>query len=63
MRNCIDVVSRSEDVFFNANISIIRLTKVSSADAQNIFSRINSCGTQLTAEELRSARHFWNMPG
>lgn len=31
-------------------------------DAQNIFSLVNSGGTQLKAEELLSAKPYWNQP-
>ncbi len=56
----IDVVDRSEKVFSDARIGIIRLTNASPLDAQNIFSRINRGGTQLKAEELLSAKPYWN---
>ena len=41
-------------------IGVILLKNVTPLDAQNIFSRINSGGTQLKAEELLSAKPFWN---
>lgn len=55
-----DVVDRSEKVFTDARIGIIRLTNATPLDAQNIFSRINRGGTQLKAEELLSAKPYWN---
>ncbi len=58
--NSLDVVDRSEKVFADARIGIIRLTNASPLDAQNIFSRINRGGTQLKAEELLSAKPYWN---
>ncbi len=58
--NSIDVIRRSEKIIEDARIGIINLTNVSPLDAQNIFSRINSGGTQLKAEELLSSKPFWN---
>lgn len=58
--NSLDVVDRSEKVFADARIGIIRLTNATPLDAQNIFSRINRGGTQLKAEELLSAKPYWN---
>lgn len=56
----VDVISRSEKIFADARIGIIRLTNATPLDAQNIFSRINKGGTQLKAEELLSAKPYWN---
>lgn len=56
----INVISRSEKIFADARIGIIRLTNATQLDAQNIFSRINKGGTQLKAEELLSAKPYWN---
>lgn len=56
----IDVIMRSESIFSEARIGIIYLTNASPLDAQNIFSRINKGGTQLKAEELLSAKPYWN---
>ena len=58
--NSLDVIDRSEKVFADARIGIIRLTNATPLDAQNIFSRINRGGTQLKAEELLSAKPYWN---
>lgn len=58
--SCINVIRVSEKIIEDARIGIIQLTNVSPLDAQNIFSRINSGGTQLKAEELLSAKPFWN---
>ncbi len=58
--NSIDVIERSEKIFSDARIGIIRLTNATPLDAQNIFSRINRGGTQLKAEELLSAKPYWN---
>lgn len=56
----IDTISKSEKIFIDARIGLIKLTNVSPLDAQNIFSRINRGGTLLKAEELLSAKPFWN---
>lgn len=60
IQNCIKVILQSEKIIEDARIGIIQLTNVSPLDAQNIFSRVNSGGTQLKAEELLSAKPFWN---
>ncbi|MDO4584475.1 MAG: DUF262 domain-containing protein [Planctomycetia bacterium] len=56
----IDIIVRSEKIFTDARIGVIRLKNASPLDAQNIFSRINKGGTQLKAEELLSAKPYWN---
>lgn len=57
---CLDVIDKSEKVFKDARIGVIWLTNASPLDAQNIFSRINKGGTPLKAEELLSAKPYWN---
>lgn len=57
----IETIAKSEKVFIDARIGLIKLTNVSPLDAQNIFSRINRGGTLLKAEELLSAKPFWNI--
>lgn len=57
----IEAISKSEKIFIDARIGLIKLTNVSPLDAQNIFSRINRGGTLLKAEELLSAKPFWNV--
>ena len=57
----IETIAKSEKVFVDARIGIIKLTNVSPLDAQNIFSRINRGGTLLKAEELLSSKPFWNV--
>lgn len=57
----IETIAKSEKVFIDARIGLIKLTNVSPLDAQNIFSRINRGGTLLKAEELLSAKPFWNV--
>ena len=60
IENIIDVIAKSEQIITDARIGVILLKNVTPLDAQNIFSRINSGGTQLKAEELLSAKPFWN---
>lgn len=62
IKNSIDVIKRTERIVSDACIGIIKLTNASPLDAQNIFTRINSGGTALKAEELLSAKAFWNVP-
>lgn len=57
----IEAITKSEKIFIDARIGLIKLTNVSPLDAQNIFSRINRGGTLLKAEELLSAKPFWNV--
>lgn len=61
IKNSIDVIDRSEKIFAEARIGVIWLTNATPLDAQNIFSRINKGGTQLKAEELLSAKPYWNV--
>ena len=58
----LDTIDRAEKIFADARIGIIRLRNASQLDAQNIFARINKGGTQLKAEELLSAKPYWNKP-
>lgn len=60
IQKSIDVISKSEKIFADARIGIIRLTNATPLDAQNIFARINKGGTQLKSEELLSAKPYWN---
>lgn len=62
IESTIATISKVEKVFEDARIGIIELTNVSPLDSQNIFSRINKGGTILKAEELLSAKPFWNAP-
>lgn len=61
IKNSIDIINETEKIFSDARIGIIWLTNASPLDAQNIFSRINKGGTQLKAEELLSAKPYWNV--
>ena len=58
----VETIAKSEQIFEDAQIGVISLNNVTPLDAQNIFSRINSGGTNLKAEELLSAKPFWNEP-
>ena len=61
IRNDFDVLQRVQTRVFNeASIGLILLTRVSSLDSQNIFSLVNKGGTPLKAEELLSAKPYWN---
>lgn len=60
IQNSMEIIERSEKVFADARIGVIRLNNAAPLDAQNIFSRINRGGTQLKAEELLSAKPYWN---
>lgn len=61
IKESLDVIDASENIFTSARIGIIKLSNASPLDAQNIFSRINRGGTQLKAEELLSAKPYWNV--
>lgn len=54
------IIQQFENVIDKSRIGVIRLTNASMLDAQNIFSLVNSGGTQLKAEELLSAKPYWN---
>ncbi len=59
--NDFDVMVRVQtSVFDQASIGVIKIMKVSSLDSQNIFSLVNKGGTPLKAEELLSAKPYWN---
>jgi len=57
----IHTIRDAENIFSDARIGVIILRNVSPLDAQNIFAQVNNGGTQLKAEELLSAKPFWNM--
>ena len=57
---CFDTIRKTDEIIINARIGLIRLIDASPLDAQNIFSLVNGGGAPLTAEELLSARPFWN---
>lgn len=59
--NSLSVIFKSENIFKNGRIGVINLTRASTLDAQNIFTLVNTGGTSLKAEELLSAKPFWNV--
>ncbi len=60
-KNSLDVIQQINDVLSQSSIGMISLTNADVLDAQNIFSLVNHSGTPLSAEELLSARPFWNV--
>jgi len=56
----IQIVYDIENLFIESVIGIIELKHSKASDSQNIFKLINSEGTQLTAEEILSAKPSWN---
>lgn len=58
---CFETIRKTDEIIINARIGLIRLIDASPLDAQNIFSLVNGGGAPLTAEELLSARPFWNV--
>ena len=61
MEKCFETIRRTDEIIINARIGLIRLIDASPLDAQNIFSLVNGGGAKLTAEELLSARPYWNV--
>ena len=57
---CFDTIRKTDEIIINARIGLIRLIDASPLDAQYIFSLVIGGGAPLTAEELLSARPFWN---
>lgn len=62
IENSFITVNGLNKVLSDSMVGIVKITAASDLDAQNIFSLVNSGGTQLTAEELLSAKPFWNIP-
>lgn len=58
---CFETISKMKKVLEDSRVGIIEISSASDLDAQNIFSLVNSGGTQLTAEELLSAKPYWNV--
>ena len=54
-------INKVKRILEESKVGIIEITAASDLDAQNIFSLVNSGGTQLTAEELLSAKPYWNI--
>lgn len=61
IEKCFETIRRTDEIIINARIGLIRLIDASPLDAQNIFSLVNGGGAKLTAEELLSARPYWNV--
>lgn len=62
IKKSFETIMKSDVVFSSCRIGVITLTNASILDAQNIFSLVNDGGTKLKAEELLSAKPFWNIP-
>lgn len=60
-KKSLDVIESINRVLGRAKIGSVTLTNADVLDAQNIFSLVNHSGTPLSAEELLSARPFWNI--
>ena len=60
-KRSLDVIESINRVLGRAKIGSVTLTNADVLDAQNIFSLVNHSGTPLSAEELLSARPFWNI--
>ena len=60
IKNSFEVIDKVESVLRSSRIGIIEITHASNLDAQNMFSLVNTGGTLLTAEEILSAKPFWN---
>ena len=61
IEKCFETIRKTDEIIINARIGLIRLIDASPLDAQNIFSLVNGGGIKLTAEELLSARPYWNV--
>lgn len=62
IQKSMSIIFESENIFQHGRIGVINLTRASTLDAQNIFTLVNTGGTSLKAEELLSAKPFWNVP-
>ena len=60
IQRSLEIIDREEKVYLTSEIGVILLSRATPLDAQNIFTRINTGGTKLKAEELLSAKPFWN---
>lgn len=60
IKNSFDVIDKVNGVLASSRIGIIEITQATDLDAQNMFSLVNTGGTLLTAEEILSAKPFWN---
>lgn len=55
-----NIYSDLDTILTNSEVGFIELNNARIVDAQNVFSKINSGGTQLNAAELLSAKPYWN---
>ena len=62
IKSAFDVYAKIDKVLTDAEVGFIELNDATISDAQNVFSKINSGGTQLNAAELLSAKPYWNEP-
>lgn len=62
IQRSLEIIDREEKIYLTSEIGVILLSRATPLDAQNIFTRINTGGTKLKAEELLSAKPFWNEP-
>lgn len=60
IKTSFEIIDKVNGVLSNSRIGIIEITQASNLDAQNMFSLVNTGGTLLTAEEILSAKPFWN---
>ena len=60
IKNSFEIIDKVNGVLSSSRIGIIEITQATNLDAQNMFSLVNTGGTLLTAEEILSAKPFWN---
>lgn len=60
IKNSFEIIDKVNGVLASSRIGIIEITQATDLDAQNMFSLVNTGGTLLTAEEILSAKPFWN---
>ena len=61
-KKCFQVILDLDKNLEESRVGLIIITAGTDLDAQNIFSLVNSGGTKLTAEEILSAKPYWNKP-
>ena len=60
IKKSFEIIDKVNKVLSTSRIAIIEITEATNIDAQNMFSLVNTGGTLLTAEEILSAKPFWN---
>ena len=60
IKNSFEIIDKVNSVLAHSSIGMIEISQASDLDAQNMFSLVNTGGTLLTAEEILSAKPFWN---